>query len=154
MPSSAKCARKAFDHLGPLPHQKITRPMQHQLTLLLGRFDQHKTYGWAAHRLADRLSVGSVVLIALDVCLHIPRRHQTNLVAKLREFTRPIMCGGARLHADKARRQRLEELQHLAAPKLLPNDDLLGRVDPVNLKHVLGDIQTDRGDLHVDGSLM
>jgi hypothetical protein len=34
------------------------------------------------------------------------------------------------------------------------NDDLLGRVVPVNLKHVLGDIQTDRGDLHVDGSLM
>ena len=58
------------------------------------------------------------------------------------------------LHANKARRQRLEELQHLAAPKLLPNDHLLGRVDPVNLKHVFGDIQTDRGDLHVDGSLM
>ena len=77
-----------------------------------------------------------------------------NLVTKLRQFTRPIMGGGARLHADKSRRQRLEELQHLAAPKLLPNDDLLGRVDPVNLKHVLGDIQTDRGDLHVDGSLM
>jgi len=37
---------------------------------------------------------------------------------------------------------------------LPPNDDLLGRVDSVNLKHVLCDIQTDRGDLHVDGSLM
>ena len=48
----------------------------------------------------------------------------------------------------------LKNCQHLAAPKLLPNDDLLGYVDPVNLKHVLGDIQTDRGDLHVDGSLM
>jgi hypothetical protein len=28
----------------------------------------------------------------------------------------------------------------------------LGRVDPVNLEYVLGDIQTDRGNLHVDGS--
>ncbi len=111
-------------------------------------------HGWAAHRLADRLSVGSIVLVALDVGLHIPRRHQTNLVTKLREFARPIMGRGACLHADKARRQCLEELQHLAAPKLLPNDDLLGRVDPLNLKHVLGDIQTDRADLHVDGSLM
>jgi hypothetical protein len=46
-------------------------------------------------------------------------------------------------------RKRLAELQHLAAPKLLPNDDLLGRINPVNLKYVLGDIQTDRGDLHV-----
>ena len=145
---------QGIDHLGPLPHQKIARSMQHQLALLLRRFDLHKTHVRAAHRLADRLSVGSIVLVALDVGLHIPRRHQTNLVTKLREFTRPIMGGGARLHADKARRQRLEELQHLAAPKLLPNDDLLGRVDPMNLKHVLGDIQTDCGDLHVDGSLM
>ena len=60
------------------------------------------------------------------------------------------MRRGAGLHADETRRQRLEERQHLAAPKLLPNDDLLGRVDPVDLEHVLGDIQTDRGDLHVE----
>ena len=75
-------------------------------------------------------------------------------MTKLRQFTRPIVGGGARLHADKARRQRLEELQHLAAPELLPNDDLLSYVDSVNLKHVLGDIKTDRGDLHVNRSLM
>ena len=60
----------------------------------------------------------------------------------------------AGLHADEARRQRPEECQHLAAPELLPNDDLFGRFDPVNLEHVLGDIQTDRGNLHVDGSLV
>ena len=44
--------------------------------------------------------------------------------------------------------------QHLAAPELLPNEDLLAGVDPVNLEHVLGDIQTDRCNLHVDRSLM
>jgi hypothetical protein len=42
----------------------------------------------------------------------------------------------------------------LAAPEPLPDDDLLAGVNPMNLEHVLGDIQTDRGDLHVDGSLM
>jgi hypothetical protein len=41
----------------------------------------------------------------------------------------------------------------LAAPKF-PNDDLLGRVDSVNLEHILGDIQTDRCNLHGDRSLM
>jgi len=41
---------------------------------------------------------------------------------------------------------------HLAAPELLPDDDLLAGVDPVDPKHVLGDIQTDRGNLHLDGS--
>ena len=30
----------------------------------------------------------------------------------------------------------LKKGQHLAAPKLLANDDLLSRVDPMNLKHV------------------
>jgi hypothetical protein len=35
---------------------------------------------------------------------------------------------------------------------LLPDNDLFGPVDPVNLEHVLGDIQTDRGNLHLDGS--
>jgi hypothetical protein len=48
----------------------------------------------------------------------------------------------------------VEDLHHLTAAKLLPDDDLLGRIDAVDLKHVLGDIQTDCGNLHVDGSLM
>jgi len=39
-------------------------------------------------------------------------------------------------------------------PQLLANDDLLGRVNPVDLEHVLGDIQTDRCNLHGDRSLM
>jgi hypothetical protein len=40
------------------------------------------------------------------------------------------------------------------AAELLPDDDLLGRINTVNLEHVLGEVQTNRGDLHVDGSLM
>jgi hypothetical protein len=36
----------------------------------------------------------------------------------------------------------------------LPDNDLLLRVDAMNLENVFGDIQTDRGNLHVDGSLM
>jgi hypothetical protein len=64
------------------------------------------------------------------------------------------MCRGTRLHANQAGRQRGEKRNHLAASKSLPDDDLLVRVDTVDLKHVLGDIQTDRGNLHVDGSLM
>jgi hypothetical protein len=62
------------------------------------------------------------------------------------------MGRGTGLHADQTGRQRREELHHLTAAKLLPRDDLLGRVDAVDLEHVLGDIQTDRGNVHVDGS--
>ena len=35
--------------------------------------------------------VGGIVLVALDVGLHVLRRHQPHLVAKLREFTCPIV---------------------------------------------------------------
>jgi hypothetical protein len=62
------------------------------------------------------------------------------------------MRGGTRLHPDQARRESREKRQHLAAPKLFPHHDLLIGVNAVDLKHVLGDIQTDRGNLHPDGS--
>jgi hypothetical protein len=55
------------------------------------------------------------------------------------------------LHANQAGRQCRKKLHHLAAAKLLPDDDLLSRIDAVDLEHVL---ETDRGNLHVDGSLM
>jgi hypothetical protein len=47
------------------------------------------------------------------------------------------MRRGTSLHADQAGRQRREKLQHLTAAKLLPDDDLLGRINAVDLKHVL-----------------
>jgi hypothetical protein len=37
----------------------------------------------------------------------------------------------------------------MAAAQLLANDAPLGRVDPVNVEHALGDIQTDRRNLFV-----
>src|SRR5712664_84478 len=126
--------------------------MQHQLALLLSRLNPHETHGRAPHRLTDCLRVGGIVLIALDVGLHILRWHQTDLVAQLRQLARPMVRRGTGLHADQAGRQSFEERYNLAAAKLLSDDDLLGRVNAVNLEHVLGDIQTDRGNLHVDGS--
>jgi hypothetical protein len=41
---------------------------------------------------------------------------------------------GTGLHANEARRQRREKGNHLTAAKLLPDDDLLGRIDAVDLK--------------------
>jgi hypothetical protein len=139
--------------LRPLPQQKIARPVLHQPTLLLGRLHPHKSHRRPADRLADRLRVGRIVLTALDVSLHILRRHQTNLMTELRQLTCPVMRGGTGLHANEARRQSREKLHYLTAAKLFPNDDLLSRIDPVDLEHVLGDIQPDSGNLHVDGSL-
>src|SRR5437660_11917656 len=51
-------------------------------------------------------------------------------------------------HGGKAEKNAIT----LAAPQLLPHHHLFLGVDAVDLKHVLGDIQTDRGNLHLDGS--
>jgi hypothetical protein len=59
---------------------------------------------------------------------------------------------GTGLNADQARRQCLKKCHQLAAPQLFPHNHLLVCVDAVHLKYVLRDIQTDRGNLHLDGS--
>ena len=88
--------------------------MLHQLTLLFGRLYRNKPHGWTAHRLTDRFSIGRIVLVALDVSLHVLRRHQTNLMPELCQLTRPIVRGGTSFHADKTWRQGFEERYHLA----------------------------------------
>jgi hypothetical protein len=75
-------------------------------------------------------------------------------VAELRQLACPVVRGGTSFHANQAGWQRRKKLHHLTAAKLLPDNDLLGHIDAVDLEYVLGDIQTDRGNLHVNGSLM
>jgi hypothetical protein len=60
-------------------------------------------------------------------------------MAKLPQLARPVVCRGAGLHADQARRQTFKKPQHLAAAQSLPRHHLFGRVDPVNLENVLRD---------------
>lgn len=55
---------------------------------------------------------------------------------------------------DKARRLSFDELYHLTAAELVSDDDLLGRINSVNLKYVLGKIQRDRSNLQIDGPLI
>ena len=128
--------------------------MLHQPALLLGRLYSHKSHGRPANRLTARFRVDRIVLVALDVGLDVLRRHQTNLVTKLPQLACPIVRRGTGFHPNQAWRQRFEKRYHLTAAELLPDYDLLGRIDAMNLENVLRDIQTDRGNLHVDGSLM
>ena len=87
-----------------LSHQQVSYAVLHELRLLLGCFYWHSAHRRSPDRFAARHSIDRIVLVALDVGLHILRRHQTNLVAELRKLARPIMRRGTCLHADKARR--------------------------------------------------
>jgi len=74
-------------------------------------------------------------------------------MAKLLELASPLVRRGTRLHADEARRQLAEKLDHLTAPELLLQHRLVGSIDAVHLEDVLGEINSDRANLHVDGPL-
>jgi hypothetical protein len=80
---------QGIDHLGPSPHQQIAGLMFASADLLLGRFDPYKTHGGTTDRLTDRLGVSGIILVAPDMSLHILRRHQTHLMAKLGQFVCP-----------------------------------------------------------------
>jgi hypothetical protein len=75
-------------------------------------------------------------------------------MAELDQLAGPMMGRCARLHANETRRQLLEELDQLATPELPSDGQLAHLVDAMHLEHVLRQIQTDRGNLHVDAPLI
>jgi hypothetical protein len=70
------------DQLGLLADQGLAHPVDRQGALLLLGLDRHEPQARPLHRLADRLGVGPVVLLALDVGLDVLRRHQAHRVAE------------------------------------------------------------------------
>jgi hypothetical protein len=59
----------------------------------------------------------------------------------------PVMSSRASLDSDQARRQCLEELSDIIATQLAADDGRASGIDAVDLKHLLGDIQTNCGNL-------
>jgi hypothetical protein len=117
---------QGIDHLGPLPHQRID--------LLLGRFDPYKTHGGATDRLTDRLGVSDFILVAPDMSLHILRRHQTHLMAKLGQFVCPIMRCGAGFHAYRRSAYFVDKILKGAKPAELPAQQTTKFDFVINLK--------------------
>jgi hypothetical protein len=118
-----------------------------QRRLLLGRLDRHEPHRRPLHRLADRFRIGRIVLVALDVCLDVLRRHQAHRVADRLQLPRPVVRRRARLQTDQTARQPSEERKHLAAPQPLAHNRRPARIDAVDLKNVLRQIQPNRRNL-------
>jgi hypothetical protein len=101
----------------------------------LGRDEPHVRSG---DRLANRVGVSGIVLMPL----HISRRHQANGVATRLQLARPMMRRGAGLDTDQARWQLHEEGQHVAALELSAENHIALRIDTVDLKNRLRDVET------------
>jgi hypothetical protein len=67
-------------------------------------------------------------------------------MAQRRNRARPVRRS-ARLHADKAPRQSLEEAQNLNTAHRFTDHHSAARIDAMDLKNVLGQINSDRRNL-------
>jgi hypothetical protein len=68
-------------------------------------------------------------------------------VTELNELPSPVMSPATRLQRDGAARLRREEIQQLCSANLLTEHRSTTLIRSVNVKNVLGDIQTDCDNL-------
>ena len=85
-PELGQMGADGVDYRGLLADKEMARAMQHQAALLLGRLGLDKLHVGPGDRFADGLGVSGIVLLALDVWLHIGRRHQAYGMAERLEF--------------------------------------------------------------------
>ena len=64
-----------------------------------------------------------------------------------------MMTGSAGLHTDQASGKLAKKVQDLLAPQLTGDDNLARTIHAVNLEYVLGEINADGVNMHVDDPL-
>src|SRR5450631_2714503 len=121
--------------------------MQHQRALLLDALDRHKTHRWPRDSLADRRRIGSVILATLHVGFDIGRWHEPRVVPELLELACPLVRRCARFHTNEARRQIGKEIKNLRSTNTPADHHRATRIDAVNLKYRLRNIDTNCANL-------
>src|SRR5512142_608043 len=127
--------------------------MQGKDALLLDGFDGHEARVRSTYGLADRLRVGRIGLVALDVGLHVLRWDKADEMPQPAQLSRPVVSARARLHRDDTWRLLREERQQIGATQTAPEHGMGGGIDTVHLENRLGEIKTNRDDGHGNGSL-
>ena len=64
-----------------------------------------------------------------------------------------MMTGSAGLHTDQATGEFAKKVQDMLAPQLTGDDNLARTIHAVNLEYVLGEINADGVNMHVDDPL-
>src|SRR5689334_13044369 len=90
--------------------QKMAGAMKHQAALLLDRLDRHEPHVGPRDRFANRLRVGRVILLSLDIRLHVGRRYKTHDMSNCLKLARPVMRRCASFDANEARWELREKL--------------------------------------------
>jgi len=133
--------------------QLLPRAVQCQHRLLIHALDWHAPDVALLRGQPDRSRVGRVVLVASHERAHLARRQQLHLVTQCAEHARPVMRAAACLHRHPNRLQPREVVAQLGSSELFAPD--LARLDlnPVQLHHVLCNVQAVRRTIHFGASV-
>ena len=128
--------------------------MQHQYALLLLGFNWHNAPGWPSDGLANRFSIGGIVLLPLNIGLYVSGRNKSDIVAKTNQLACPEMGCSARFNTDQAGRKLCEKRDNLASSQPPSEQYLSIQCNAVGLENVLGNIKPYCGNLFMNGSPM
>jgi hypothetical protein len=120
--------------------------MQRQHVLLRLALNRHEPHRWPSY--TDRLGVAYIILVRFHVRAHEARTHPPDLMTALGNLAGPIVNAATRLHRHQARSQLRHERQHLPASELAPHHGPALLIYAVNLKHILGQVDSQRRDVH------
>jgi hypothetical protein len=143
-PELDQVTAERIDGLRALAHQQVPRAEHDGCGLLVRALEGHKAHGRALGGLADRLGISSAVLLSLDKGLDVSGRDEADRVAELGDLATPVVSAATGLQGHGTGRQRCEERQKLAAAQLLAKDHRARAVSPMELKDVLGKIESER----------
>ena len=135
-------------HPGALAHHEIPNAVESQKRLMLGFLHIDEPPARTGHRFADRCRVDRIRLAPFDIRLDLERRHQPDFVTELPDLACPVMGRPERLHTDETCRQLLEEAQKLRTPDRAIEGDVSVRRDAMDLRNILGKIQSYCRNLH------
>src|SRR5690606_8890065 len=108
--------------------------------LLVGGLDRHTPDVALLRRHPDGASVGSIVLVPPHEGAHVLGRQQLHAMAHGFEGAAPMVGATACFHDDARRLARSKELGELGPRQLLAPDFPAQRIDPMNLKDILGNV--------------
>lgn len=112
----------------------------------------------ATNRIVGRVTASQIAsasaasfLLRLTWAPYVSLRHQLDHMPECNQLARPMVRRRAGLHADEARLHIAKQRDKLIAPNFSTEHRVSSIVDAVNLRDVLGDIQSNRDNLHADG---
>lgn len=111
------------------------------------RRDAHRR---ALRRFADGLRIGRIVFLTFHEGLDAGGRDQPHIVAQLADLAAPEVGAAAGFDRHHALRQAPEEIEDLLPPQLLAKNGAPCAVSAMQMKHILRQIEPDRGNLRHD----